>query len=51
VIQNKGSYITLFVGVFLASFILMFGLVITPMISHYVDSIKQSAVSDYQYVL
>jgi len=51
VIQNKGSYITLFVGAFLASFILMFGLVITPMISHYVDSIKQSAVSDYQYVL
>jgi len=51
VIQNKGSYITLFVGVFLASFILMFGLVMTPMISHYVDSIKQSAVSDYQYIL
>jgi putative ABC transport system permease protein len=51
IIQNKGSYITLFVGVFLASFILMFGLVITPMISHYVESIKQSAVSDYQYLL
>lgn len=51
IIQNKKSYITLFVGIFLASFILMFGLVITPMISHYVDSIKQSAVSDYQYIL
>ena len=51
IIQNISSYITLFVGVLLASFILMFGLCITPMINHYVDSIKKSTVSDYQYIL
>ena len=51
IIQNIGSYITLFVGVLFASFILMFGLSLTPMMNHYVDSITQSAVADYQYIL
>ena len=51
ILQNKASYLTLFIGIFLASFILMFGLAITPMISHYVDSIEAAAVSDYQYLL
>lgn len=50
ILQNKASYLTLFIGIFLASFILMFGLAITPMISHYVDSIEAAAVSDYQSV-
>ncbi|WP_165835547.1 ABC transporter permease [Ruminiclostridium sufflavum] len=51
IFQNKGSYITLFFGMLFASFILMFGLCMTPMITHYMDEIKASAVSENQYIL
>lgn len=51
IIQNMSGYITMFVGIFFASLLLMFGLCLSPMIDHYIDSIKQSVVADYQYIL
>lgn len=51
IIQNCGSYTMLFVGIFLSSFLLMFGIGLEPLINHYTDSIDQSLPYEYQYIL
>ena len=51
IIQNKSNYLTLFIGIFFASVILMFGLCINPLVKHYVDSIRSTTISNYQYIL
>lgn len=51
ILQNKGSYIMLFTGVFLASFLLMFGIGLGPLMNHYTDSIDESLPFEYQYIL
>ncbi len=51
ILQNKGSYIMLFTGIFLASFLLMFGIGIGPLMNHYTDSIDKSLPFEYQYLL
>lgn len=51
IIQNISSYLMLFIGIFFASFILLFGLCMKPMITHYTDLIKSATVCDYQYIL
>lgn len=50
-IGNKGSYILLFLGILLANFILMMGLILGPSLEKYVTDIQQDAVAEYQYVL
>ena len=50
-IQNKVSYIILFVGIFLSSFLLMFGIGMDPLIDNYVDEIDDSVTYEYQYIL
>lgn len=49
IIQNRGSYVMLFLGVFLASFLLMFGLGLNPLMDHYVETIDESLPYEYQY--
>ncbi|MDD3225140.1 MAG: FtsX-like permease family protein [Clostridium sp.] len=51
ILQNKANYFMLFIGIFLGSVILLFGLCMMPMINHYVNNIKQSSISNYQYIL
>lgn len=51
IIQNKSNYLTLFIGIFFASVILSFGLCISPLIEHYVDSIRSTTIANYQYIL
>lgn len=51
ILQNKGSYIMLFCGVFLASFLLMFGIGLSPLMKHYTDTIDESLPFEYQYIL
>lgn len=51
IIQNRSNYLTLCIGIFFASVILMFGLCISPLIEHYVDSIRNTMISNYQYIL
>jgi len=49
--QNRGSYVTLFTGIFLSSFLLLFGIGIRPLMNHYVDDVNSSLSYDYQYIL
>lgn len=51
ILQNKSSYIMLFIGIFLASFLLMFGIGLEPLMNHYTDTIDESLPYEYQYVL
>ena len=51
IFQNMPNYITLFVGILFANFILLFGLMFPPLLSVYQDSICDSMFSDYQYIL
>lgn len=51
IIQNFGSYVMLFFGIFLASFLLMFGIGLDPLLDHYIEDIDQSLPYNYQYFL
>lgn len=51
IIQNKGSFLILFIGIFFASFLLMFGIGMNPLIEHYEKTVAEAVVSDYQYIL
>ena len=51
ILQNKGAYFMLFTGVFFASFLLMFGIGLDPLMKHYTDSIDESLPYSYQYIL
>lgn len=51
ILQNKAAYIMLFIGIFFASFLLLFGLGMMPVIENYVESVTKTMLSDYQYVL
>ncbi len=50
-LQNKVSYLILFFGIFISSFLLMFGLGLDPLIDNYVEEIDDSLTYEYQYVL
>jgi len=50
-LQNKVNYLILFVGIFISSFLLMFGIGLQPLIDHYVDEIDDSLEYEYQYIL
>ncbi len=51
VVRSKGQYISLIIGVFLAGLLCMFGLGMRSSFDRYIDSLPDSAVSEYQYVL
>ncbi|PJI07729.1 MULTISPECIES: ABC transporter permease [Clostridium] len=51
ILQNKANYFMLFIGIFLGSVILLFGLAMMPIINHYVEDIQNTSVSNYQYIL
>lgn len=51
ILQNKGSYLVLFLGIFLSSFLLMFGIGLKPLMDHYVDTIDDTLPYEYQYIL
>lgn len=50
-LQNKLNYLILFIGIFISSFLLMFGIGLQPLIDNYVDEIDDSITYEYQYVL
>lgn len=50
-LQNFGSYVILFAGIFLASFILMFGVGLNPLVDHYTKEVADSLPYEYQYIL
>lgn len=51
IIQNLGSYIMLFMGIFLASFLLMFGIGLNPLIDHYTAKVGDALPFSYEFFL
>lgn len=51
ILQNLPSYITMFVGIFFASVLLLFGMIMSPLLSHFKDTVVNSKISEYQYIL
>ncbi|MFR6124186.1 hypothetical protein [Faecalibacillus intestinalis] len=50
ILQNKGSYLVLMIGIVFASFLLTFGFVLSS-INKYLDNMNDSVKSNYQYIL
>lgn len=50
-LQNKGSFVVLFLGIFFSSFLLMFGLGLTPLMDHYVEVADDTLPYEYMYML
>lgn len=51
IFQNIPNYITLFVGICLASLLYVFGSMFVPLLRDYADLVVENRISDYQYVL
>ncbi|MCR0651686.1 ABC transporter permease [[Clostridium] innocuum] len=51
ILQNKGSYLVLFLGIIFASFLLMFALILPPSMEQYIRNLEADTRCDYQYLL
>ncbi|NLT08715.1 MAG: FtsX-like permease family protein, partial [Ruminococcus sp.] len=51
ILQNIPAYCILFLGIFLATVLLMFGLLFSPLLSHFKDQVVEAKFSEYQYIL
>ena len=51
VLQNKSSYFTLFLGIIFANILLLFGMMMKPLLSHYQTEAVENMLADYQYIL
>lgn len=50
-LQNKSSYFTLFLGIVFANILLLFGMMMKPLLSHYQTEAVENMLADYQYIL
>lgn len=51
IIQNMPNYITLFIGILFANVLLLFGIILGPMLTHYQNEITDKLIAKHQYVL
>lgn len=51
IFQNMPNYITIFIGIFFANIILLFGFALPPLLNHYEEEITSNMICDYQYIL
>ena len=51
IIQNMPNYITLFIGILFAKGLLLFGIMLGPMLTHYQNEITDKLIAKHQYVL
>lgn len=51
ILQNRPSYITLFVGLVFSSVLLLYGMMMPPLFEHYEEQILENMLAEYQYVL
>ncbi len=51
ILQNKINYLILFFGIFISSFLLMFGIGLNPLMKHYCDEIDDTLPYEFQYIL
>ena len=51
ILQNRSSYLTLFVGITFANVLLLFGMMMSPLLEHYQDDVLANMLGTYQYIL
>lgn len=51
ILQNMSGYVVLFVGIFFANVLLLFGMMMSPLLDHYEEKVLDNMVAEYQYVL
>ncbi len=51
IFQNISSYVTLLVGMLFANVLLLFGMMMVPLLTHYQNEVTQTQIADYQYIL
>ena len=51
IFQNIPSYLTLFVGIFFANVLLLFGIMMSPLLEQFRIDVLDSKMANYQYVL
>ncbi len=51
ILQNTSAYLTLSLGILFASVLLMFGMMFSPLLTHFKDEVVQTQIADYQYIL
>lgn len=51
ILQNMPGYFTMFIGVCFANVLLLFGMMMTPLLTHYQDQILNNQIAKYQYIL
>ncbi len=51
ILQNKSSYLTLFVGIVFANILLLFGMMMVPLLNHFQQETIDNMIADYQYIL
>lgn len=51
IFQNTSTYITLFLGILFASVLLMFGMMMSPLLTNFKDRVLDSKIANYQYIL
>lgn len=51
ILQNKAAYLTLFAGIFFASVLMLFGMMLSPLLSNFKTEILDSKIANYQYIL
>lgn len=51
ILQNLPAYVTMFLGIFFASVLLMFGMMFSPLLEHFKAEVLDSKIAEYQYIL
>lgn len=51
ILQNRSSFLTLFVGILFANILLLFGMMMSPLLSHYQEETVANMLAPYQYIL
>ncbi len=51
IFQNMSNYLVLFIGILFANLLLMFGLLLQSVLSHYQTEIQKNMLANYQYML
>ena len=51
ILQNRSSYLTLFIGITFANVLLLFGMMMTPLLAHYQEDVLANMLGTYQYIL
>ena len=51
ILQNKSGYLIMFIGIFFANILLLFGMMMSPLLSNYKQDIVDNMICKYQYIL